>query len=69
MSADAAPLMSQTEVAEFFGVTTRTVRTWDRQGELHPIRIAGTLRYRRSEVEALAGMPSLPVEAQTDADQ
>lgn len=69
MSTDAPPLLSQAAVAEFFDVTTRTVRNWDRAGFLHPIRIGRSLRYRRSEVEALGGAPMPPSDEPTDADQ
>ena len=69
MTTDPSPLLSQAAVAEIFDVTTRTIRNWDRDGLLHPIRIGRTLRYRRSEVEALAGAPLLSSDEPTDADQ
>jgi predicted DNA-binding transcriptional regulator AlpA len=65
----AVPLLSQAAVAAFFGVTTRTIRTWQRDGHLHPVRIGRTVRYRPSEVEALTGAPMPPSEEASDAEQ
>jgi excisionase family DNA binding protein len=52
------PLMTITEVAELFVVCERTVRNWVKEGLLHPIKIGGSLRFRRSEIEALLNKPT-----------
>lgn len=43
------------EAAEFLGVTTTTLRNWDRQGKLIPARhpINGYRLYRKSDLEQL----------------
>ena len=49
-----AILLRYREVAAMLGTTERTVQTWVRVGLLEPVRIAGSTRFRRSDVEALA---------------
>jgi len=43
------------EAAEFLAVTTTTLRNWDRQGKLVPVRhpVNGYRLYRKSELEKL----------------
>lgn len=54
-------LVTQTELAQVFGVTPRTIRRWTRNGELHPVRIGGITRYRVDDVNALiAGSRRMP---------
>ena len=53
MSALSTPerrLLTGREVAEMFGVSTRTVTRWATAGELRSVRIAGTLRFREADV-------------------
>jgi excisionase family DNA binding protein len=52
--------MTEAEVAGLFGVRTRTVRRWALDGRLPRVHIAGTTRYRRSDIEALIGTPIAP---------
>ncbi len=47
-----SPLLTEQEVADLFRVTTRTVRRWARAGQLAPVRIGGTTRYRPDELDA-----------------
>jgi hypothetical protein len=53
ISADAILLRGR-EVASMVGVTERTIERWGQEGLLARVRIAGTTRYRRADVEALA---------------
>lgn len=46
-------LLTRSEVARIFRVAHSTVRNWERTGTLTPIKIAGIVRFRRSELEAL----------------
>lgn len=43
------------EAAEFLGVTTTTLRNWDRRGKLVPVRhpVNGYRLYRKSDLEDL----------------
>lgn len=41
------------EVADYFRVTRKTVYNWILAGKLQVIRISGTIRVERSEVERL----------------
>lgn len=53
-------LLTTSEVAEQYRVSTMTVRRWVAAGDLEAIRLPGRqLRYRRSDVEAL-GQPADP---------
>ena len=51
----AAILLREREVAELLGVSLRTVGRLAERGTLDRVRIGGVTRYRRSDVEALAG--------------
>jgi excisionase family DNA binding protein len=45
-------LVTRQELAEQFKVTVPTIRRWQKQGKLLPVRLgAGTVRYRASQVE------------------
>lgn len=47
-------LMTALEVAQYFNCNVSTVWRWLKQGILpKPVRIAGTTRWRRAEIEAL----------------
>lgn len=47
-------LLSRNQVAEMFGVSTRTIARWEERDLLHPIRVTSRLlRYRREDIEAL----------------
>ena len=43
-------LMSKKEVAEYFGVTTKTIENWVEKKGLKEIKIVGVLRYRSKDV-------------------
>jgi len=52
------PLLTAREVGAFIGVSTKTVRRWEREGRLPAVRVtAHTVRFRRSDVEALTDPP------------
>ena len=54
-------LMTAGEVAQVFGVDTRTVGRWSREGRLSWIATpGGRRRYRRSDVEALKAATEHP---------
>ncbi len=44
-------LMSKKEVAEYFGVTTKTIENWVEKRDLKETKIVGILRYRKEDVE------------------
>lgn len=45
-------LVTRQELAEQFKVTVPTIRRWEKQGKLLPVRLsAGVVRYRLSQVE------------------
>lgn len=46
-------LMTADEVAKAFRVSDQTVYRWGETGKLDQIRIGKTIRFRRSDVEAL----------------
>jgi excisionase family DNA binding protein len=46
-------LLTSREVAELFRVSTETIYRWGRQGTLDPVTVGGTIRFRRTDVEAL----------------
>lgn len=46
-------LWSARQVATRLGVSVDTVRRMTRKGELHPIRLGRTVRYRPEEIEAV----------------
>ncbi len=48
-----SPFMRATEVAAYFGTTTRTVFNWERKGLLNARRVGRTKLYLRTEVYAL----------------
>jgi excisionase family DNA binding protein len=48
-------LWSARELASYLGVTERSVRRWQREGRLRPVRFAGTVRFTQEAVQALIG--------------
>lgn len=48
------PLMTVSEIAEMFKVTSYTVRVWLRRGDIKAIQVNTHWRARRSDVEAYA---------------
>ena len=58
-------LLTAAEVVEKYGVHRVTVSRWVKTGRLPAVRLVGlrTLRFRRSDVEAIA----VPVEPQQEA--
>jgi excisionase family DNA binding protein len=63
-SVDQAPseFVTQQEVAERFRVSSSAVSRWRREGFLPGVKIAGTVRYRREDVDRIAasGIPAEP---------
>lgn len=49
----AEPFLTASEIAKTFKVTDSTVYRWGRDGILNPVTVNGTVRFLRSEVEAL----------------
>jgi excisionase family DNA binding protein len=45
--------MTTQEVADLFRVSTMSVYRWAKDGTLQAITIGGTVRFRRSDVDAL----------------
>lgn len=46
--------LSRRQVAQIFGIHADSVKRWEKEGKLRPIKITQRcLRYNRSEVEAL----------------
>jgi len=49
-------LIKISEAAKLFGVTTRTVRRWEKSGKIKPILTLGKhRRYKLSEIKSLIG--------------
>ncbi len=48
-------LLTEDQVAAYFGISRRTVARWVRDGILHQVKVKRYIRYRRDEVERLAG--------------
>lgn len=47
-------LLSRAEAAALLGLSPWTIRRYEHQGKLHPIRLSSTaVRIRRSEIQAL----------------
>ena len=42
-------LLTAKEVAEFFGISTKTVTRWRDRGQLTPVYVGGLIKYRKSE--------------------
>ncbi len=42
-------LLTAKEVAEYFGVSTKTVTRWRKAGYLEPVAVGGLFKYRRSD--------------------
>ncbi len=53
MSIVSDELLTAKEVAEYLKVTRNTVARWTDNGVLHPVRIQGTVRYRRKDLDEL----------------
>jgi predicted site-specific integrase-resolvase len=52
-------LIRPAEAAVLLSVHPQTLRAWDRQGKLKPIRLpSGQRRYRKADLDALIGLPS-----------
>jgi len=45
--------LTRAEVAQYLGVTTRTVLSWDAKQILKPIKIGGKVYYLKNDVEKL----------------
>ncbi len=54
MTSRPEPLWTVAQVAEFFSVTTRTVRAWQVERQLPFLKIGGVVRFRPAEIEAWA---------------
>lgn len=46
-------LLTKSETADLLRVSVKTVERWEKDGILNPIRIARSVRYRRTDVQAL----------------
>lgn len=46
-------LLRKVEVAQFFGVGTRTVERWCAAGRIQRVVVGGTVRFRVEDAEAL----------------
>lgn len=54
-------LLSRAEAAALLGLTAWTIRRYEKQGRLHPVRLSvNTVRIRQSEVEAMIEAGSKP---------
>ena len=51
---DGNDLMTREEVCKYLGVTAATLHNWSKRGYLESIHVGRLVRYRRSDVEALA---------------
>ena len=47
------PVLTATQVAEALAVTTSTVYRWAKDGTLPQMRVGGSVRFRRDDIEAL----------------
>ena len=57
-------LLRPKETAKMLGVTTTTLREWDKQGVLHPVRTSGNQRrFNEDEVKKLMGLREIRVVA------
>jgi excisionase family DNA binding protein len=50
----AEELLTPSQVAEIFQLHKGTILRWGREGVLTPVKISGTVRFRRGEVERVA---------------
>lgn len=48
-------LATENQTAELLSCSTRTVRRMAADGRLDPVRLGGVTRYRRSDIDAIAG--------------
>lgn len=60
MSENTEPLLTAAEVAERLNLTERTIRRHAENGVLPHVRIAGSVRFKRDEIEALIADASVP---------
>lgn len=56
-------LLTAAEVAQLLRVSSPTVYRWADDGTLHPVRVGGVVRFRRSDIEALFAPASTEPEA------
>ena len=48
--------LSRKDVAKIFGVSTMSLKRWEKAGKLHAVRItARTVRYNAQEIRAIVG--------------
>ena len=45
-----SPIMTTRQVCDLLHRTPRTLRNWVKRGYLHPVRVHGSIYYRRDEV-------------------
>jgi excisionase family DNA binding protein len=55
-------LLTVSEVAEYFGVTSKTIRNWLKSNRLRGIKKGSTLRVYRASIEEKEGDCSIPSE-------
>ena len=46
-------LLNRTEVADFFGVTTKTIMNWEKKKILKSIKIGAVIRFRKQDLKEL----------------
>jgi excisionase family DNA binding protein len=51
-------LLTQKQASHLLGVSRFTIWRMTQDGELHPVRLHGTYRYRRAEIEKVADGPA-----------
>lgn len=51
-----SPLLSQKEAATFLNVSRYTILRMVQEYQLHPVEIRGLKRYKRKELETIAGL-------------
>lgn len=66
MASDYEELLTAKEVAEIFKVDPMTVYNWGRRGFLEAIKIDGTSRFRKSDVDRIFNQRNQPQAKVTD---
>lgn len=54
------PLLTAEEVAPLFRVTPATIYRWATDGVIPKVKVGGTVRFRRSDIEAVLTAPAEP---------
>ena len=51
-----SPLLNQAEAARYLNCSRFTIRRMVMDGNLHPVKVRGLVRYKRVELEEIAGL-------------